>query len=87
MPQGCWLASFDKIYDCNELKSIHISPIILANFSRVKMHNQQLHDRHTQSPISATILFPKTSISPIKLNIMNSQHNPSRMIMTDVIIK
>ena len=87
MQQGCWLGSVDENQYRNELKSISVSVIIRANFCRVKIPNYQLHDSDTRSPIAATVPFPKNSISTINPNILNSQHSPSCMNMTDVIIK
>jgi hypothetical protein len=84
MPQGCGLASFDKNGYRNELKSVCVSLIIRANFCWVKIPNYQLHDSHTQSPIAATMPFPKINVSTINPNIMNSQHSPSCMNMNDV---
>jgi len=87
MPHSCWLTSFDKNGYCNELKSIHISPIVGGNFCWVKIQNYQSHDSHAQSPIAATIPFPKTNFSMINPNIMNSQLSTSCMNLNDVIIK
>jgi len=59
MLQGCCLPFFDE--DCyrNELKIIHVSLIIWAKFCLAKIPNYQSHDSNTQSPIAATMGFPK----------------------------
>jgi len=87
MPQGCWLASFDRNEYHNDLKSHHVSHIIRANLYGAEIRANLFHDCHTWSPITATMAFTKTTISIINLNIVNSEHSPSSMIMTDVIKK
>jgi len=87
MPQGCRFASYDENRYRKELKSVCVSLIIWATFCWVTIPNYQLHDSHTRSLIAATMPFPKTNVSTIDPNIVNSQHNPSCMNMNDVIIK
>jgi len=87
MAQICWLASFDENGYRNALKRVCISLIIVAYFHLAKISHYQLHDSHTWCPIAATMCFPTTCIWMINPNIVNSQHSPSCMNMTDIIIK
>jgi len=86
LPQGGGLASSDENCDQSELKCVLLSVNILANFYCVMIWNNQLHDSNTQSSMAASMPFPKTHISMINHNIINSQHTPSIMNMNDVII-
>jgi len=81
------LASSDRNHYHNNLHSIPISLIIVVDFCWAKILTYQLHDSHTRSPIAATMCFPKTRVWMIHFNIMNSQHSPWCMDMTDEIIK
>jgi hypothetical protein len=83
----CCRYSIDENLYGNGLKRIRISLIIWAYFCCIKLPNNQLHDSHRQSPISATMPFPKITISTINPNIVNSQHSLSCINMNDVIIK
>jgi len=82
-----WLAAFDKIHYHNEVKSIHVLPILWPNLSQVKIPNQQLHFTYTRSPIAAAVPFPPTNVSTSNPNVMNSQHTPLCMNINDVIIQ
>jgi len=46
---GLLIASSDDDHYRNEVKSVHVSLIIWANFCSVKILNNQLHDSHTRS--------------------------------------
>jgi len=83
----CWLTSVDKNDDCNELTSVHNLLIFETNFSWVKIQKNQLPDSTARSSIGATMPFPKTNISMINPNIVNSSQSPSSLNMTDVIVQ
>jgi len=85
MPQGRWLAAFNKNCYGNKLKSVCILLIIQANFWWVNIPHYGLHDSDTRSTIAATMPSPKRHFSTINPNIVNSQHSPSGMNMNNVI--
>jgi len=87
MPHGCRLASLDENHHLNEMKIACISLIIWADFCWVRMSKYQLHDSHPWSHIIAKMFFPKTHVSTINPNLVNTKQSPSCMKMTDVIIK
>ena len=84
---GLLISSFGKDLYRNELIRIRIRQITQANFCWALIPKNQFQHSHIPSPITATVPFPKTCISTIHPNIVNSQHSPSCMIMTDVILK
>jgi len=86
MVQGCSLAFFDENHHCIKYNSDRVSPIIQANFGCTKIPNNEFHNSHTQSPITATKHFPQPRVSTVNPNIIDSQHIPSCMNMTHVII-
>lgn len=76
MPQRWWLASIDRNHYRNELNNISDSLNIWAEFCRVQIADDKLHNSHTWSHIPARTPFAITNISTINPNIVNRQHTP-----------
>jgi len=76
MPQCCWLASIDRNHYRNELNNISDSLIIWAEFCRVHIADDELHNSRTWSYIAASMPFAITNLSTFNPDIMNWQHTP-----------
>jgi hypothetical protein len=87
MRQGCLEASCENNHICKQLIMVSISRMIFASFCYVRLLNYQLHNSHIQSPITATVAFPKPHIAMINTKIVNSHHSLLCMNLIDVINK
>jgi len=87
MSQSLWLSSFDEIDYCNEIECIPVSRIIRVNLCWVLIQNNQLHDSHTQIPITALKPLQNTPVSTSNPIIIYCQHSPSCINMINKTIK